>query len=132
MRKSAKFVMKTISRFCVWLTIAPLITLVLFAENPAKRLVPVQASVGDVVDSRSTGSFNSECKVELKFTGDVATDAATVRQVHVKKAVDELGRDLAREDSSDPFMHSSSASRTGALKTEVRLRNPSRNATVIK
>lgn len=102
------------------------------AQNAIKQPVPVKASVGDIADNRTTGPFNSECKVELKFTGDAATDAASVRQVRVSKAVDELGRDLTREETPDSFGSSGFGQRSGALKTEVRLRNPSRNATVIK
>ncbi|HWX19465.1 MAG TPA: hypothetical protein VN578_06115 [Candidatus Binatia bacterium] len=104
----------------------------LLAQTPPKQPVPVRVSVGDVTDNRTTGSFNSECKLELKFTGDAATDAVSVRKVRLKKAVDELGRDLARDDASDPFGSSGFGQRSGGLKTELRLRNPSRNATVIK
>lgn len=102
------------------------------AQNAAKQPVPVKASVGDIADNRTTGPFNSECKVELKFTGDAATDAASVRRVRVSKAVDELGRDLTQEDTTESFGSSGFGQRSGALKTEVHLRNPSRNATVIK
>ena len=112
--------------------IAYVFAIALPAQSPVKQPVPVKAIVGDVTDNRTTGSFNSECKLELKFTGDAATDAASVRQVRVKKAVDELGRDLTREDASDSFGFSSSGQRSGVLKCELRLRNPSRNATVIK
>ncbi len=124
--------MKVITRLSVWVTLAPLLTIALNAQTATKQLVPVNVSIGDVTDNRTTGSFNSECKVELKFTGDAANDAATVRQVRLKKAIDELGRDLNREDAFDSFGSSSSGQRTGALKAQVRVRNPSRNATVIK
>jgi len=124
--------MKGINRWYLGALIAPAIALALHAEITAKQPVAVRAIVGDVVDNRTTGSFNSECKLELKFTGDAASDAATVRQVRVKSAVDELGRDLTRKDASDSFGSSSFGQRSGALKTELRLHNPSRNATVIK
>ena len=99
-----------------------------------KAPTPVRASVGEVTDNRTTGSFSSECKVELKFIGDAAADAGTVRRVRVTEALDELGRDLrpGKEDD-ESFSRSSSGSHSGgALKTEVKLKNPSRNATVIK
>jgi len=124
--------MKVITRLCLWTVIAPAFAIALHAQNAPKKPVPVKVSVGDVTDNRTTGSFNSECKLELKFTGDAATDAASVRQVRVKKAVDELGRDLTRNDASDSFGSSGFGQRSGVLKTELRLRNPSRNATVIK
>src|SRR5436305_10920792 len=83
----------------------------------------INASVGDVTDSRTTGSFFAECKLELKFTGDAASDAATVRQVRVKKAVDDQGRDLSRNDDHDSFSSFNSSQRNGVLKTDLRLRN---------
>jgi hypothetical protein len=103
--------------------------------TPAAPAAPVQtinASVGDVSDNRTTGSFTSECKLELKFTGDAASDAAAVRQVRVNRAIDDLGRDLARSDSQDSFPSFDSGQRNGVLKTQLRLRNPSRNAATIK
>jgi hypothetical protein len=123
--------MKVITRLCLLTAIAPALAVALHAQNAAKQPVPVKASVGDVTDNRTTGMFNSECKLELKFTGDAATDATTVRQVRVKKAVDELDRDLTRTDASDSF-GSGFGQKSGVLKTELHLRNPSRNATVIK
>ena len=103
------------------------------AENTPKSPTPVRASVGDVTDNRTTSSFSSECKVELKFTGDAASDAGTVRCVRITEALDELGRDLrpGKEDNDSSSSFGSSRS-SGALKAEVKLRNPSRNATVIK
>jgi hypothetical protein len=93
----------------------------------------VNASVGDVTDTRTTGSFFAECKLELKFTGDAANDAATVRQVRVTKAVDDQGRDLTKKDDDrQSFSSFSSGRRQGVLKTDLRLRNPSRNASAIK
>ena len=92
----------------------------------------ISASVGDVTDNRTTGSFSSECKLELKFTGDAASDAADVRQVRVKKAIDDLGRDLGLSDSQESFHSLNSGHKNGVLKTELRLRNPSRNAGTIK
>jgi hypothetical protein len=124
--------MKIITRLCLWTVVAPAFALALHAQNASKQLVPVKVSIGDITDNRTTGSFNSECKLELKFTGDAATDAASVRQVRVKRAVDELGRDLTRNETSDSFGSSSFGQRSGVLKTELRLHNPSRNATVIK
>jgi len=99
---------------------------------PAGPPKTINVSVGDVTDNRTTGSFSSECKLELKFTGDAASDAAAVRQVRVKKAIDDLGRDLTRNDSQDSFHSFNSGQRNGVLKTELRLRNPSRNAGTIK
>jgi hypothetical protein len=99
----------------------------------APQPTPVRALVGDVTDNRTTGSFSSECKVEVKFTGDAAIDAGSVRQVRVLEAVDEVGRDLKpAKDENDSHSMSMSGRSGGTLKAEVKLRNPSRNATTIK
>jgi hypothetical protein len=103
------------------------------AQTSGKSPTPIQATVGDVTDTRTTGMFNSECKVELKFTGDAAADAGSVRQVRLTEATDEVGRDLILKEDNE---HSSFAfppgHSSGVLKSEVKLRNPSRNATTIK
>ena len=94
---------------------------------------PIQVSVGDVTDNRATGGFSSECKVELKFTGDAAADAQSVRRVQLTEATDSTGRDLIPkkdDEMGSHFMNFGQSS--GALKTEAKLRNPSRNATAIK
>lgn len=103
------------------------------AQTPAKSPTPLRASVGEVTDNRSTGAFFAECKVELKFTGDAASDGGNVRQVRLSEAVDELGRDLKPEKTDNPFPRSFNVeSSGGTLKAEVKLKNPSRNATTIK
>jgi len=78
--------MKSNSRFRAWtLIIASGFATLLNAQNAAKQPVPVKASVGDVTDNRNTGSFNSECKLELKFTGDAASDAASVHRIRARQ-----------------------------------------------
>ena len=94
---------------------------------------PIQAAVGDVTDSRTTGAFNSECKVELKFTGDAAADAQSVRRVQLTEATDATGRDLIPKSNDEMASHFMGFGQSrGVLSTEVKLRNPSRNATAIK
>jgi hypothetical protein len=122
--------MRTRRSLYIWIVLAAAACATL--DAPGGPAQTINASVGDVSDNRSTGSFTSECKLELKFTGDAASDAAAVREVRVKKAIDELGRDLSRSDSHDSFHSFNSGQRNGALKTELRLRNPSRNASTIK
>ena len=119
-------------------TLLTLLTLTpaVWAQPAANSPTPVNVTVGDITDTRTTGMFNSECKLELKFTGDAAADAMSVRAVHVKQAVDDLGRDLVPKSDSDS-MHASmgmsgSGERSGALKTELVLRNPSRHSATIK
>ncbi len=113
-----------------WLLALPL---AVCAQTAAKSPTPVQASVGEVTDNRSTVSAFAQCKVELRFTGDAAADAGTVRQVHITDAVDELGRDLKLKNDDDMASRLFNPGHSGgALKTEVKLRNPSRNATTLK
>jgi hypothetical protein len=102
------------------------------AQDSAKQTTELKTSVGDITDNRTTGSFNSECKVELKFTGDAAASASVVRAVRVKRAVDDLDRDLLLTEDSEFSSSSSSSRHSTVLKKEVRLRNPSRHATLIK
>jgi hypothetical protein len=106
------------------------------AQPAANSPTPVNVSVGDITDTRTTGMFNSECKLTLKFTGDAAADAMSVRQVRLKQAVDDLGRDLVPKQDADSLRSSMSAFGSGpkgvALSTELVLRNPSRHSAVIK
>ena len=121
--------MKLLNQTCV----AILLALPITANAQEKSIPQIQANVGDVTDNRSTSAFNSECKVELKFTGDAAADAQSVRRVQLTEATDSTGRDLIpkKDDEMEShfagFGHSS-----GVVSTEVKLRNPSRNATAIK
>jgi len=101
------------------------------AQTPSPP--PIQVSVGDVTDNRSTGTFGSECKVELKLTGDAAADAQSVRRVQLTDATDSTGRDLIPKKDDEMGSHFMNFGQTsGTLSTEVKLRNPSRNATAIK
>src|SRR5438445_8971118 len=122
--------MSAFLRLCLWTMIVPCFVAMGNAQTAAKQPVALKASVGDVTDNRTTGSFNSECKIEVKFTGDAAADATSVRNVRVTKAVDELGRDLVLKEKDNLFSSSSFGGRNNTLKAEVKLRNPSRNAAV--
>jgi hypothetical protein len=93
----------------------------------------VQVSVGDVTDNRTTGAFNAECKVQLKFTGDAAADAQSVRRVQLTEVTDTTGRDLIPKQTDKMTPRLNGFGQAGnALSSEVKLRNPSRNATAIK
>ncbi|HWF20378.1 MAG TPA: hypothetical protein VG754_13995 [Verrucomicrobiae bacterium] len=109
------------------------LALALHAQD-AKQPTAIRATVGDVTDNRTTGTFNSECKIEVKFTGDAAADATDVHEVRVTKAVDELGRDLVPKEKPDHFggHMSNFHHRQNGLTAEVVLRNPSRSSSVIK
>ena len=120
--------MKLLNQTC--LTILLALPIAVNAQSPSAP--PIQVNVGDVTDNRTTSPF-SECKVQLKFTGDAAADAQSVRRVQLTEATDSTGRDLIPkkdDDMSSHFMGFGQSS--GALSTEVKLRNPSRNAAAIK
>jgi hypothetical protein len=93
----------------------------------------VFASAGDITDKRSSGTFSGDCTVEIKFTGDTAATAGSVREVRITKAIDETGRDL-KSDDKEHFSGFADMNRGGqtVLKKEVTFKNPSRNAHVIK
>jgi hypothetical protein len=123
--------MKPLNQTCLAILLALPVTAI--AQTEQKPAPPIQVNVGDVTDNRSTGTFNSECKVELKFTGDAAADAQSVRRVQLTEATDTTGRDLIPKDDGEHSSHSFGFGQSGgALSTEVQLRNPSRNATAIK
>ncbi len=118
-------------KFASMLFALAILTIASQGQNAGKP-TPINASVGDVTDNRTTGSFNSECKLELKFIGDAVADASGVRGVRLKKAVDDLGRDLIEGNDSDSSSSSISNQKSTVLKTDLKLRNPSRNAMTIK
>jgi hypothetical protein len=93
----------------------------------------VFAAAGDITDKRSSGTFSGDCTVDIKFTGDTAATASSVREVRITKAIDETGRDL-KSDEKEHFSGFADMNRSGqtVLKKEVTLKNPSRNAHVIK
>lgn len=122
---------KHLTQTCLFVLLA--IQAVANAQSRDKSLTPLRANVGEVSDNRTTGAFSSECKIELKFTGDPAADAGSVRRVRLSEAIDELGRDLTiKKDDESSSASFNSGHSSSPLKTDVKLRNPSRNATIIK
>lgn len=120
--------MKLLNPICL----AILLALPMAVNAQAPSSPSIQVNVGDITDNRTTGPF-SECKVELKFAGDAAAEAQSVRRVQLIEATDSTGRDLIPkkdDEMSSHFMGFGQSS--GAISTEVKLRNPSRNATNIK
>jgi hypothetical protein len=127
--------MRALPRQFIQTSLAILVTVpaIALAQNTNQPVAPIQASVGDVTDTRTTSAFNSGCKVELKFTGDAVADAQSVRRVTLSEATDTTGRDLIPKGDAENSSHFMGFGQSGgALSTEVKLRNPSRNATAIK
>jgi hypothetical protein len=130
-KKVQKINMKLFNQTCLAIFLA--IPMAASAQTEDKSAPPIQVNVGDVTDNRTTSAFNSECKVELKLTGDAAADAQSVRRVQLVEATDSTGRDLIPKKDDEMASHFMGFGQSsGALSTEVKLRNPSRNATAIK
>jgi hypothetical protein len=92
----------------------------------------VFASAGDITDKRGSGTFFNECTVQIKFSGDTAATASSVREVKIAKAIDDTGRDLKKDKEHSSGFGDMDNSGQPVLKKEVTLKNPSRNAHVIK
>jgi len=114
------------------LIIASGFVIAVLAQNTVKQPVPIKAIVSEVTDNRSFGMMRSECRLELIFASDSAANALAVRKVIVKRAVDELGRDITPTDEDLRLPPAIAANRMiAALRTQLKLRSPSRHATVI-
>jgi len=91
----------------------------------------VQAQIGDVTDSRTTGQFFAGLDVKIKLLGDSVGDAVSMRTV-IKTAVDDTGRDLLdREKTKGEFEKRNEQSRQNCELT-LKLKNPARKASSIK
>jgi hypothetical protein len=123
---------KTLLRQFITATAALGLALSTQSQSPIKQPVALRTVVGDVSDYRTTAEFNSQCTVELKFIGDATAEATDVLRVQVKKAEDNLNRNLILEKNVNHFAIGGTEPKKGPLRQNVYLRNPSRNATSIK
>jgi len=105
----------------------------LLGQEPNNSSPAIRAKVVKVTDRRdSRGSALTECDVQLEFIGDSTPVSGEVRRVHITKALDESGRNLAAE--KDAVFHSfryTADNPFRELKAEVSLRNTARNASQI-
>lgn len=93
----------------------------------------IRVNVSEINETRSSGPFDSQCRLDLAFTGDAVFDALSVRSIKIDQAVDELDRDLTPRKTAEAPSGSMSISRFGgALKGQLTLRAPSRRANTIK
>lgn len=90
------------------------IGLCLAGAAQAEDTVPAKIGVlvNDVTDSRTTINSSGECRVVLNLAGDAAADAYAVRAIRVRKAVDDLERDLVKTDEGMTIPFESVASRS--------------------
>jgi hypothetical protein len=87
--------------------------------------------VGEIKDSRTTGSFFAGLEVELKMMGDSLVDAKAMR-LSVDTAVDDTGRNLIGEKTEKPEFKEIDLSGKNAATAKVELKNPVRQATAIQ
>lgn len=92
----------------------------------------ITVSVTEVRDSRTTGQFFAGLEMKLKVMGDTIADAKGLK-LSVTRAVDDTGRDLLRKDDDiRKDFTKPDENRTGQAEIEVKLKNPSRKAAVVK
>ena len=101
-----------------------LITSAVYADD-------IRVSVSEVKDSRTTGQFFAEMELKLKIMGDVISDAKGLK-LKVTRAVDETGRNLVKGDPDKAEFTTPSEDNAGQAEVTVKLKNPSRKASVIK
>ncbi|MBA4372878.1 MAG: hypothetical protein C0402_08430 [Thermodesulfovibrio sp.] len=92
----------------------------------------ITVSVTEVRDSRTTGQFFAGLDIKLRVMGDSLADAKGLK-FSVTKATDDTGRDLLKkEDSGRKEFTKPDENRTGQAEIEVKLKNPSRKAAVVR
>lgn len=92
----------------------------------------ITVSVTEVRDSRTTGQFFAGLELKVKVMGDTIADAKGLKLL-VTRATDDTGRDLLKkEDDSRKDFTKPDENRTGQAEIEVKLKNPSRKAAVVK
>lgn len=97
------------------------------AASPARA---IEATIGDIVDARSSGKIQGRLEIELKVIGDEVADVAGLR-ASVIGAVDETGRDVNDALRSDKQTHYANAP-VPEKSVRIYLKSPSRRATVLK
>src|SRR4051812_40103635 len=98
------------------------LTRVLFAQDN------VQVALGDVKDTRTTGTFFAGLEIQLKVIGDALEDASSVRAV-VKSCTDDTGRDLIDPEKNErDFTKVHSGTNT---TLPLKLKNPARKSVSI-
>ncbi len=88
--------------------------------------------LGDITDKRTTGQFFAECEVELKITGDDVADSLGVRDVIIKEATDDTGRNLIKEENQFSTFFNPNTDSSSTIDDKISLKNPARKAEVIK
>ena len=110
------------------------------ALAPVLRATPVaeqaglNVKMGDITDSRTTGNFFAELKIDLKTEGDALSQAFGVTKPVITAAVDDTGRSLLKDDKkNEPLFWTFEIldNRRTSVESQVSLLNPLRKATSI-
>jgi len=93
---------------------------------------PIHVDVAEVTDTRSTGQFYGGCEIDLQITGQEVANSFGIKDVKIVNAIDNLGRDLTREDeSNDLLFFRANKDGSDTLSKKIKIKNPSRSATLI-
>ena len=87
-------------------------------------------TVGEVKDSRTTGSFFAGLEVELKLVGDDLDQYKALR-ISLDRAVDDTGRDLLDPEKASKDFEELGSSGSQQSSMPIKLKNPARKATVV-
>jgi hypothetical protein len=90
----------------------------------------IRVNVAEITDQRTTSTFPAQLRLELVFTGDPVAEATTVRRLQIRRATDDLGRDLNSEKSGE--MTNASQRAGNAVRAQLLLKSPSRRATSVQ
>ncbi|MHB8881117.1 MAG: hypothetical protein ACYC69_06360 [Thermodesulfovibrionales bacterium] len=91
----------------------------------------IRVAVGEVKDNRTTGQFFAGLDLRLRLMGDIISDAKGLK-VLITRAVDDTGRDLIKPAAGTIDFASPDEQNTGQAEVEIKLKNPSRKASVIR
>jgi hypothetical protein len=94
---------------------------------------PVNVTLGDITDSRTTGQFFKELKVEFKLGGDAVFDAFSIGTPVFTTAKDDTGRSLLKDDKTESLLWTMQP-RQKKADTETataELVNPARKASTV-
>ena len=103
---------------------------VVVAALPMQAAIAIEPTLGEIVDTRSSGNTMGGLRVELKVVGDEVPDVEGMR-ASVISVLDETGRDL-----NDLSRQGSQSQRFSSMRSgngiSLRFKNPSRKAGTLK
>lgn len=85
----------------------------------------------EIKDERANASSFAGLEIELKVFGELLSDAKAIR-LKVDTAVDETGKNIIKDDQSQPEFNELSESDQNVAKVSLKLKNPARQAMTIR